>query len=79
MDEILDELKDIMQTTHDIDTIANAVILDQMTYEEVANALIGISCLHKMRTNKLLDSLNQIFHLEDYDDFPNDDQETSEK
>lgn len=78
MDEILDELKDIMQTTHDIDTIANAVILDQMTYEEVANALIGISCLHKMRTNKLMDLLTQILHLDD-DDFPNYDQETSEK
>jgi hypothetical protein len=55
------------------------MILDQITYEEATNALIGVSCLHKLRTSKLMDSLNQILHLEDDEDFPNDDQETSEK
>lgn len=78
MDEILDYMKDIIQTEHDINAVANAMILDQMTYEETTNALIGIASLHKIRTNKLMDLLTQILHLDD-DDFPNNDQETSEK
>jgi hypothetical protein len=79
MDDIIEEMKDISQTGNDIDTIANAMILDQITYDEATNALMGVSCLHKLRTSKLMDSLNQILHLEDDEDFPNDDQETSEK
>lgn len=79
MDDILEEIKSIIQTENDIDSIAEAMILDQITYEEATNALIGISCLHKIRTNKLIDCINQILQIEDDDDFPNYDQETSEK
>lgn len=79
MDDIIEELHDVMQTSNDIDTIANAMIQDQITYEEATNALIGISCLNKIRVSRLLDCIKQVLNINDYDDFPDEYQETSEK
>lgn len=64
MIDLEDAIMATWQTSQDLDLIYNS-ILDK-SVDEMANALLGIKCLHEMRMEQLYDAYKREFKLDEY-------------
>lgn len=52
-------------TADDIELLADAVLNDELTTDEIANALIGLKQLHGMRAKKTFDIFEELIEAGD--------------
>lgn len=62
---------DIMQlfaTADDLDLLCEAVIDDEMSSDEIANALGGLCVLAKLRASRVFETFKETLQLDEYND-----------
>lgn len=79
--DLEDKIMKISMTGDDIDTLANFFMNnpEECSEDSVANALVGLSLLHKARHYELWESFIASFNLDGYRDFSDDDNESVEE
>lgn len=62
------QLMGLLTISDDLDLVVTGVLEHDLEEDEVANILIGISGLLKLKQNQLMDTMSQIFKLDKYSD-----------
>lgn len=62
------EISELYNFAEHINTISTGIIENTLDEDDVINALVGISVLLKLQTNKLHDTMSQCFKLGNYND-----------
>lgn len=60
------DITNLHNIADDIDTLANAVLETDMTMDDIANALIGLAVMARLKVDKTFDTFKAAFHLDGY-------------
>lgn len=60
------DITNLHNIADDIDLVAEAILERDMSTDDVANALLGISTLARLRVDKAFDSFKAAFNLDEY-------------
>lgn len=58
--ELEQNIMSVWNTKEDIDLLMDNVLNKEMSKDEISNALLGISSMHQMRSEKLFDGFTQM-------------------
>lgn len=58
--ELENAIMNAWNTADDIELLADAVLNDELTTDEIANALIGLKQLHSLRAKKTFDIFEEL-------------------
>jgi hypothetical protein len=50
----------------ELEMIACGILEEQLTLDELANALIGLAIIHRIRTKNLFECFKNVFELDEY-------------
>ena len=60
--DLEENISSCWNTKDDIDLLADSIINKSMTPDEIFNTLLGISSLHEMRCQKLMDTFEELIY-----------------
>ena len=64
--ELENEITNLHNIVTDLDLLAEQVMEERVDTDEIANALIGLAVLTRMRVDRLFDVFMATFKLDDY-------------
>lgn len=69
--ELEQQISNLLSICDDLDLVSENILENDLSQDEIANALIGISSLLKMKHDKLFDVFKQVFKLDNYQEIIN--------
>lgn len=64
--DLEDQIMKSNNIAEELEMIACAILEDQITSDELSNALIGLATIHRIRTGQLFECFKNVFELDEY-------------
>ena len=64
--ELEEEINKILNIVDDLELLTDAVLDGKVSNDEIANILIGINSIIKLKHEKLFDTYKKVFRLDEY-------------